>query len=596
MFSEVDARGNMIGRFFGVGVQSNRVPPQQQGAASTGRLSLPSQQGPSLLVPVGDEPHDTPRGMTWLPDLGIFVPNSNALWKLRSRLRTYPIDEFLNVLAHVTWRKLLDPAAFGQLAHRLGWDPNFAFRDYQLAFLVKVLLENRGWSGVRQWPVQTDVEILQVVQHCAALVGNVIPSADLESRDDVVQDGHAVLMRVAYQQFGDYEALERLLPRAVMLYLDCCQEAEAQQNLRLTSVFREKVGLSIEESLFLTYGLVAVLPKLDGGRFFNEDLLTQSPEFPGLTRERMAAYLAWLSTDYETYVARSEDPRYQNQAGFDLYNFNLLISQPILRNPDGYYVVPIASYLLKRVSSGLFYDLMDTNKSDKVGNIIGRSFEVYVKRLIESMSHHGSVICADNLNLSSKICEYIIEESNHVLLIECKRASLRQEMKTTGNSSAIRDYLDKRHGIVDGLIQLRSTVELIKDGEILGISSDKKVLCLIVTLDPLHFGNDPQIREIMHECGKAKGQSLSDLTYQVASITDFENACMLAEALGVELSSIIQEKTEDAEMVLWDITTWVNKRWPEGKAKKLLPVLHRAIEQFMQRVIEQFRKASPETA
>ena len=94
-----------------------------------------------------------------------------------------------------------------------------------------------------------------------------------------------------------------------------------------------------------------------------------------------------LSCDYETYRSMLGVPDGRHPH-FEPYNLNPFRKFPVLRMPNGAYLVPLPSFLLRRVTHGLYYDLIELARAGYVG-MVGRAFNAYVGRVLDGHQATG---------------------------------------------------------------------------------------------------------------------------------------------------------------------------------------------------------------
>ena len=178
------------------------------------------------------------------------------------------------------------------------------------------------------------------------------------------------MMRTAFQQFPDFENIHALWPRTVLLYSEFAREAAGAQRVSIDDELMAIVGLDLGEIMFLTYGLYSMFHRGEHPHDFDDDLLAATRDFPGMTNEKVRRYLDQYAADYEKLRETAQDERVGAEEGYEPYNYNPLAWYPIVRLPDGRYVVPVAHFLLRRTMA-LFFDLMEGRK--KGGGAIGRA-------------------------------------------------------------------------------------------------------------------------------------------------------------------------------------------------------------------------------
>jgi hypothetical protein len=430
------------------------------------------------------------------------------------------------------------------------------------------------------------------------MASNVLSPAD-KPPEKGADHAWAMLSRIANQQFGDFEDLGSIYGRALLLYGDCASQAEAQQGVTLTGVLREATGLDIEEAMFLAFAIFSLLSQGNLGHLLERDIMTSSPEFPGLTAERVGRLFDWLSIDYEGFRRAGELPEAGAEEGYEPYNLNPLVRYPIVRTTRGQYVIPIVPYLFRRVTTGLFYDLIASPHGGKVGNIIGKAIESYIRKLIEDLPLHGALTPETEYAAGRTTCDWILDDPDGVVVIECKHASLKQRARTTGKREDIeRDLNDKKGGVVDGIAKLAETAEAIRSGQLQGVESSKRIVGLLVTLNQFFLGNTRYMRSMIEAGLKERGVELGDFQYQVCPVPDFEALCKFLVAARQTLSWAIASKVDgtrnvprDLPTLEWDFASWAHHVWPEG-AEGRIQALDKVFDGGLDRLANRFRNSN----
>lgn len=112
--------------------------------------------------------------------MGLWVVSDDKYLRLRSRLRSYSIDEFLACVSRTSWLLAGDQRqAFQQAMREQGWQPETRLRDYQLAYVTKLLLQDALRPGERSWPQGRNG--FEVVNECVELAAGVIPTLAVRS-------------------------------------------------------------------------------------------------------------------------------------------------------------------------------------------------------------------------------------------------------------------------------------------------------------------------------------------------------------------------------------------------------------------------------
>ena len=557
------------------------------------RLWLPGAPGPRLWLPNITQ-RQGPR--QFLLNSGIYAVSEDTSLALRSSLRRVPIEEFLTLVSNVSLISTHETAQLTEFLQTQGWKPQTAMRQYQLALLVRLMLKDYRVPDARQWPVADQLGKLRLLVEWSRMASEMLALADKPAPSDSYDDGAATLVRLANQQFGDFESLRSLYPRAILLFGECCRESEKSAGTTLSAIIHEKIGLQIDEILFLSLGLYAKLNAGKTGRIIEPKLMANSPAFTRITEGQIQRLFEWLSVDYERFCAATLEPKIGAEEGYEPYHFNPLVEHPIIKMPDGSYVLPITHYLFRRVSTGLFYDLVRSSDAGTAGRILGRAIEVYVELLMEDLPSHGTILPEQNYSRGKTTCEWILNDPEGIVLVECKRISLRQRAKTTGKKEDVKRDLAREDGVGDGIAKLVETAEAISAGKLPEISSGRRILPLLISFDEFFLANCMYIRQILSEVLEEKSVRLPEgFRYQICSISEFEKLCVFLTETRRSLAWALASKIDgefnvpnDHPTEQWDFSAWVSRAQP-SESSASLPSHDRVYREDLEEMINRFR-------
>jgi hypothetical protein len=301
----------------------------------------------------------------------------------------------------------------------------------------------------------------------------------------------------------------------------------------LSSLIKQKTGLSLKE-LYRT-GLLMV-------GFFNNKFCSRIPmktEVSWFRGEMFMAFLSFFGITTEDFVMK-----YKKTITFDesfLYSFNPLRSFPLLIHKNLLYC-PIPTYLLWKMTNGIYYDLVNEKGFD---NAIGKSFEDYCGLVFEKTFKRQEIRVLQEITFkkgSKKSSDWIFIEDNTLLFIECKVKRLRLESIIRFNDNI--DYENDIDKMIGFIFQAYKSLQDALNQEIPNIKIDdaSQVYIVILTLEDWHLDLNPYLdRKIQFDL-QWKLQTnnfdkaiLDKYPYLVRSISLFERDCQIIDKFGLQV-------------------------------------------------------------
>ncbi|MBI2910127.1 MAG: hypothetical protein HYX92_21000 [Chloroflexi bacterium] len=540
---------------------------------------------------LGLELHPSPRltdRPQLLPDLGIYYVGNDTLPVLRSHLKTYRVHDLLSLVSQVSSLRASRRTGFEERLKKAGVDTVSTLRDYQLALVVRVILEDEDEGQVRHIKPG-----LRELVHCCQLTTNVLCSADRLVSATSAGAGWSLIHRFAYQQFPDQEG-ERFLPRILAIYRKIAPSLCEHFGFSLSQVYQQKYGLNLDELWFLGFGLYSCV-NAHPGNTFGPATLCQSKDFKSISPPLANRFLDLVSCTPAEYCSRLGEPNTGEQ-GFEPYNLNPLINWPLIKLGDQEYVLPLPRYLLYRVSSGVYYELVREDQG-RFGGILGRAFEIYVGDILRDLPGVPELLPEQSYEIDGQknvSCEWMIVDGESAVLIECKTRCLSALAKITGDRERIRADLARQHGVADGIRKLQAVKSAIERGatglEMLGGVS--RVFCLLVTLDDFYLPNGPDIRSIIDEELEARGEGRLTWDVQITDAGGLEWLAALLAKPGVRIADVMKRKVDDVTFREWDWKNFVPEVSEElcgGPVGPWLKIFDDVLEAFTGEMAEQFR-------
>jgi hypothetical protein len=214
--------------------------------------------------------------------------------------------------------------------------------------------------------------------------------------------------------------------------------------------------------------------------------------------------------------------------------------------------------------------------------VIGRAIELYVRRLIDDLPVHGRIVAEMPYGRQKATSEWMLVEKDAVVIIECKRASLLQKSKTTGDASDLKNDLARGGGVADGINQMLQTQLAIRRGDVSNVPSDRPVIGLLLTMDTFFLANTDYVRHIVARVLANKGIDLGNFEYQLGSIADLDAVCSLLTTTREHLSTMLLRKMSTPAGTEIDLQQWANNE-SRSRGRLRLPSHQRAEDQAMVR-------------
>ena len=483
-------------------------------------------------------------------NLGSLISGADVAPALRDLLRQRHIEDSLRLVATVA----------AEQAASIDTDSNVTLRDHQLALVIRFLLEDESENQER-----TDALSRRELAVCCEMATSVISSTDKAYGVPVPDDGWSLMHRIAYQQFPDQEE-HGYVPRSLVLYRQIAPNLQDASGFHFEKEFEDAYGLSIDEAWMIGYSLYRWCLENPGVSFDGSDL-ARLIEVDGDAERKAKNFLSVMSCDYASYRTLLGVPSGQHPH-FEPYNLNPFRKLPILELPDGQYLVPIPGYLLRRITHGLYYDLIELNRTGFV-SLVALAFHAYAGNLLKASHPDGSLV--------AKAEQWMVSASDTAVVINCITRPFGALSRSTGDREHLREDLTRRGGVVDYVIQLQ---ELMSGGDTgKGLRSTlggEKVIGLVVALEDFYLANGPHIRSVVDEELEERGKPRTDSSIQFAHVSGLESLCALASAIDTGLPDLLRKKVDTAafdEMELDTYAHYLASTYRDGQLEDLIPAI-----------------------
>jgi hypothetical protein len=246
----------------------------------------------------------------------------------------------------------------------------------------------------------------------------------------------------------------------------------------------------------------------------------------------------------------------QHYDGRWIYAWNPLHAFPLVRFDPAHperVICPIPSLLMRRMTEGLFYDLIG---EPKFGDAFGRSFQTYVGEVLAAACPAPAFGLREEQeywigkNRKDGV-DWILQDDTAVLFIECKTSRLRLDAKVSSDAEALEAGLDS---LAASLVQHYKNIVDALEGRTTWANPDRPGFPLLVTLEDWWvFG--PRIAGYLRESVKRKLGAegldpglVEQLPYTVASAPELELAAAAIADAGIQavMKKKIGEENRDS--------------------------------------------------
>lgn len=304
----------------------------------------------------------------------------------------------------------------------------------------------------------------------------------------------------------------------------------------LDEIIQRKLGLTAKELYVM--GLACT------GHYLTEPVLRYPPQFevPGLDLAMFDRLSSHIALDLASIRVRAREAQELN-ANY-AYVFNPLRVYPMVRMTVGGHnslVVPIPAFLTRRLTEGIYYEIRD---EPEFADAFGESFQNYVGEVVVRANVRGALSVFPEREyylgrLRKDTADWVVEDGEGVLFVECKTKRLRLEAKTEIRTEAVLEgELDKLAGFIS---QVYRTISDYKDGLYPECPhrEGKPIFPVVVTLEEWHvFG--PKIYASLEERVRRKliedglpSDWTTEMPYSVCAVDEFERLIQIAESRGI---------------------------------------------------------------
>lgn len=408
----------------------------------------------------------------------------------------------------------------------------------------------------------------------------------VDSLDNQSSTGQEFLIRLSNSQLPLQMTSSISIGRALRMFVDIpAKLSSADLDIRAEIV--TEYGMDLEE--MLTVAISLLICSSDEG-YIDEDMLTDSSYQPVrkmLEDGRMGKVREFLTADYDEIRQNYQNNMWRK--GLEHYIDNYLRKKPIVRTRNGRAAVPVAHYLVERLSSGVFYTLMDKHRTAS-GNafltFFGKNiFEEYVGDILKMFVPNKDLLPEFQYDNGSKdSSDWTIINGDQCLLIECKTSGITQKSKSYGDYSKVKADIVMR--VVHGIKQMVKFRNNVRAGEVghRRLSKVRDFHFIICTYDEIYFANAPFMRDIIEKELTSSGVQI-DFGYDIVSVRELEQ--MHAIGKKHSINELIRKKHTKKVWLDMDFEGYLKNSLTSDELKLLAlsnPLLRNRWEQYYKNI------------
>ena len=454
--------------------------------------------------------------------------------QIKRHLKNFKIDDaivFLNYLLHASNDSKINPEIYKFVKQHPG-----SVTDFKIEFFSKWLIICSEFTSnailsprLLDWPAYLRLSELY----------NQINDPFVTEQKLKKERPLNLIIRMCYQQLTGQQRIKlQSYGSASLLF----EEAGSGSNYNIPNNFHRITGLSIKQ--FMQIGMV--LSSARQGPYKTTGTLNQSWIDKGidvgidaLKEDKIQNFLNVASCDYEKFSITAHQTSFKvSDNKFILYEFNPLKKYPFIKIHTERWVAPNPDLVIDRVSSGIYYDLLDDGGKTFTDNF-GPIFEKYIGNLICSVYTKGKILkekeYGDKRNRKRGPADWTVLDDSCAILIECKSFAPNLRIKSLASQTDIEDYTVK---IADAVEQVYNHLNEIKNGHIdLKEFQSEEYRIVVLTLGRLQLVNTIFFKSIIID--RLKRKEISNPSFIVLSLQEFENYLSLVER-GISLSKLIE--------------------------------------------------------
>lgn len=309
-------------------------------------------------------------------------------------------------------------------------------------------------------------------------------------------------------------------------------------NSRLKKVTENKLKLTIQQ--WYTIGTAITGGILSHPKFNIDPEVT----IAGITKKHFDIFINFTSNNLKALKEIiNRDVDYDDQY---VYALNPLEYYPLIKIKE-YYYCPIITFLIWRITSGIYFDLV--NEKD-FGNNFGFAFQDYIEEISKKIFENKKIVFIPeekyyiNKNTPKDSVDFIIKKNNSAFFVEAKAKRIQNKSKTQLLSS---ETMEKDLNILaEDILQIYKTIKDHKNGHYKHFIYNESIIIypLLVTLEDWYlFGEDVNnLKEMVKQKminAKLPLIYLDVMPYTICSIKNYEHLIQVINNL--EINAVMND-------------------------------------------------------
>lgn len=394
-----------------------------------------------------------------------------------------------------------------------GWltlRPGTEIPVWNLHLLCRELVLNAARVGGEN-TLSTDNGLIRMVNHIRRINAGISDRTVASGNDALIAMHPLVHQQAPWQFIRD----EPRMFRAFHVY----------NHPELAPIFEKATGLSVREMFVLAFAI--------GGMTKRQPGTNAAQDYSGfdVAPEARDAFFRMTSASLgDIRNALNERQRYDECWEF---TWNALQGFPLISVDHGKTSrlwCPLPDFLLRRISEGLFYDLVKSGIP--FGNEYGRAFERYAGLLLHEMfeGEKFSVSGEQPYTVGKQLkhgVDWIVSDPTGNLFIECKTRRISQEAKEVGESEALDESLDE---LAKAVVQLYKNIDDAVRGVSKWVPNGLPIYPLVVTYEDWYLFTPVVITYLLESVRRRLEEAqlpkylTESMPFLVASSAEFEEA------------------------------------------------------------------------
>ena len=316
------------------------------------------------------------------------------------------------------------------------------------------------------------------------------------------------------------------------------------------AAFQKRFGMTPLQWMQVCYLAYAMFMGDPNSRRYARDVEKYATDTYGVPS--LAPFLARSSWTPETLGGHYRQMLADTPVHFHLFIRSAFLKYPIVDFGEGRLIAPVPSLIFRHMGVGLhamFRELWERDRSEDrdLSHEFTTSFARHVGRALASCNAKPNLLAEDVLLSNDKSCDFLLETSGSIVLVECKGVEFTRDRLTAtamqGDSSTMR--------IVEAGEQLSSTFSDLTNGRFDGrvAHHGKTLVSVVVTFGEVPYVNsDWYFRNVIYPRAEAEHMSPSTPTWGlpsrpfVMSSETLELFVMVLNTFGIEPHELVQEK------------------------------------------------------